>query len=60
MKWISTEDELPKEYEHVLVNVQNEKNIVTIGRRIDGKSFQLGRFSREVDYWMPLPKPPNQ
>ena len=55
MKWIKTDEELPAEYEWVLV-VLNGKT--TLGRRIDGKSFQTGMKCENCEWWMALPKPP--
>lgn len=50
-QWISVEDRLPAWNQWVIVNAGSA---VWIGRPVD-----LGNFENvTVDYWMPLPEPP--
>ena len=36
------------------------KDKTTLGRSVDGSSFQVGASSVAVKLWMPLPEPPKQ
>lgn len=74
MTWISVKDRLPKEKEIVLIEVcpDGHRCSVTAGFCYnDGKEncwWEMNTnikddwigYEREVDYWMPLPKGPNE
>lgn len=67
-KWINIKEKLPKPYEHVLVN--NDDEGVFRAYRDDHEftswqSYPLGSYAGDgcvfgITHWMPLPKPPGK
>lgn len=63
MNWISVRERVPDDDVYVLVFSDNEMYIVRYRsefREWDG-SYEQSEFSlKDYDYWMPLPKVPNE
>ena len=65
MKWISIKDELPKNYQRVIVGRDNETNVMKILTFKDSfidKNYWgdcIESFFAEPTHWMPLPPPPS-
>jgi hypothetical protein len=65
MEWISVKDRLPQHGEEVLI-IDNEMNYHMSYFNADTTIScycwdcdEYGLRKEDVDYWMPLPKPPN-
>ena len=65
MKWISVKDELPKNYQMVIVGRENEPNVMKVITYKDsfvGEDFWGDCMESMFDkptHWMPLPQPPS-
>jgi hypothetical protein len=67
MDWISVNDDLPPEYSGVIAAiVQDAESYYVSEMYFDGVRFKApwvqldkeGIYNNEVQFWMPLPKPP--
>ena len=57
-QWISVDDELPEEYEDVLVRfIYHEKSVVSIGRYSDMGEWMVNGFGflNHITHWMEIP-----
>lgn len=66
MEWISVEDRLPQNFEHVLAYAIENEDFPFLDARFFEASHYNGRWTECVDtclidvtHWMPLPEPPN-
>lgn len=59
-KWISVEERLPEEFEHVLTYERNnEVSWLRVSYMYDGLWWRSGlKALGKVTHWMPLPEPP--
>jgi len=58
-KWISVEDELPKDIKSVLVYYQNR--MITISAYLEKLGWwRIDGYCSEITHWQPLPQPPKE
>jgi len=57
-KWISVNDQLPKDHDYVLVT--NGKQVTIAEYYVYLQRFVNNDKELKVTFWMPLPKPPHQ
>lgn len=64
MEWISVKDKLPDSGDQVLVSVLRKRspNRTFIGLFVSDpeRFYVMGRYEKDVEYWMPLPEPPEK
>lgn len=61
-KWISTSERLPERGQRVIICREKEKGVPYVeAARYDGDWWKVyGANVRRVDWWMPLPEPPEE
>ena len=61
MRWISVNEELPKGFMDVLINIPDQAPLPTVheGYYANGQWFCKGNiFTKEVSHWAEMPSPP--
>ena len=57
MKWISVNDQLPRNQQRLLLGFSDYPELIMVGFFVEGTFFFEGQVLKPT-HWMPLPEPP--